>query len=679
MKKLHKAIISAAAAICYILAQLPFAAPKVSAASAELCAIYVSCGELSPSFSPEVTNYTLSVSDVSSLMIQPVAKDQEASVTINGAAYQAGSYYHVNLEAETSSIVIAVKSANNLLKRYTITVVNKSGLDLPGLSYLAVDCAELSPSFNTNTFEYFATVENSVSCATITAIALENSQTITVNDYPVTSGEGFTLPLTVGENTAEVTVCNAGGGSKTYKITITRLPQSQTVGLGRLTVSPGALCPSFNTDTLNYYLNVENSVSSVTITPTVLSGSQTVTVNGKKVESGEGFILQLSAGDNTAVITVSSSGGSKTYVVAVTREASSISLDSLVLSAGSLSPAFNPNVYSYYASVENNVSRLYISASPSDVYATVKVNGSTSGYASLNVGYNTVTVTVTADDGTEKSYTITVFRKFATEITVTSPDSSGAYCATVPDFVSMLGDSDTVTFSLGDNTIIIPASTLKIYKTGGGLTVSSKDLAQADLNRAFAAADSNITIAGGVDISLSGGASDSCYINAAVTAKLKSGVKSILKEGVPEVYYFNSDSGTLVKTDAGFDMSAGTVTFNAPFSGPYVFAASLADQNVSYTVVADSKYTQNGSSRTFGVKIVRASDSVRLGDPRLLVITTLSNGSQTASMFTLTGDNCDLTVSVSGQAVKSSVYLINGFFDGKEIPTSYALVQFVGG
>lgn len=677
MKRLMRAVVAAAAASFLIIAQLFFAAPKTTAAAtAKLSAIYINSGNLTPAFSPDVTDYTLDVKDVSSLMIKPVPADPRVLITINGAPYEQDTYYSVDLTLGTLTIVIDVKNKDGEAKRYTISVNSASSSDAAGLSGLTVDCGALTPEFNTDTLNYTLYVENSVTRATITTTAISASQAISINGRAVESGEGFSLPLSVGENSAVITVVNYDGSSKTYVLTITRAsPAGPPAGLSALFVSPGTLCPKFDANTLSYTVSVENGVSSVSIAPIPLNGSLTVTVNGEPVTNGEDFVLPLAVGENTAVITVRSPAGSvKTYVVTIFRAQSAVALKSLVISAGALSPAFNPSIYSYFASVENNVTKIYVSAAATDPAAVVKVNGGSSGNVSLNVGYNTVTVTVSDSTGTVKNYTITVFRKYNTEIEAASPDSSGAFRAAVPDYLSLLGDGDTVTFILGGNKIVMPASTLKNYKAGGGLTVSLSEISNADLSKASAAADANRFIAGGVNVGLSGGgAADYCYINASATLKLNSNIKSALKSGVPELYYFNPASNSLVKIDADFDLSAGTVTFPASLCGSYIFAAALAGGNVNYTVIADSHYTDN----SFSVRIVRQSDSVRLSDARILVITTLSSGSQVVSILPFSGDSCSLSVKVGAGAVKSSVYLINGPFDGAEIPASYALVQFV--
>lgn len=82
-------------------------------------------------------------------------------------------------------------------------------------------------------------------------------------------------------------------------------------------------------------------------------------------------------------------------------------LSSLYVSYHSISPKFSPWVTSYTVSVPNNVSSVRIHATPKDSTATVSFSGN---YKSLDVGYNTATVTVTARDGSHKVYTLIIVR-----------------------------------------------------------------------------------------------------------------------------------------------------------------------------------------------------------------------------------------------------------------------------
>ena len=91
-------------------------------------------------------------------------------------------------------------------------------------------------------------------------------------------------------------------------------------------------------------------------------------------------------------------------------------LSGLTLSAGTLAPAFVRDSLAYTATVANSIDSLTVTPTSNHNGATITVNGTSvsSGNASraisLNVGENTITIVVVAEDGTTKTYTVTVVR-----------------------------------------------------------------------------------------------------------------------------------------------------------------------------------------------------------------------------------------------------------------------------
>lgn len=114
-------------------------------------------------------------------------------------------------------------------------------------------------------------------------------------------------------------------------------------------------------------------------------------------------------GSNTGSNTDGTTDGSST---AQTTQSSDNTLKSIVLSKGSLSPAFSPKTKNYTATVDNSVTSLSISATPTN--QTAKVT-SVSGNDNLQVGENTITITVKAENGVTATYTIVVTRRDATD------------------------------------------------------------------------------------------------------------------------------------------------------------------------------------------------------------------------------------------------------------------------
>jgi hypothetical protein len=88
-------------------------------------------------------------------------------------------------------------------------------------------------------------------------------------------------------------------------------------------------------------------------------------------------------------------------------------LGNIVISAGSLSPAFAAGTTSYVVNVPNTVSAIAVAGTPADYQARVAYflnGGPASSPVPLAVGSNTVTLRVSAPAGNTKDYTLTVNR-----------------------------------------------------------------------------------------------------------------------------------------------------------------------------------------------------------------------------------------------------------------------------
>jgi len=191
------------------------------------------------------------------------------------------------------------------------------------------------------------------------------------------------------------------------------------VELRSLAVTPGTLQPSFNGATTQYKADLANNITSVTVTAQPAVAGDNVTINGEATTSRA--IALDAAGTTTPVnIVVSESGtNSRTYTVLLTKASltGNNSLRSLSISPGPLDSPFNANTLSYEVSVASNVNSMRVTPTLDDPAATMTVNGqtATSGQAQTiplnDPGQSTVvSVVVTAQDGTQKQYTLVVSR-----------------------------------------------------------------------------------------------------------------------------------------------------------------------------------------------------------------------------------------------------------------------------
>ena len=334
---------------------------------------------------------------------------------INMTSVGTKSSYKVNVTASGSNVF---EDGNNW-RMLVVRVTGDNNADLGGLT---ISSGTLSPQFSSSDITYTASVDNSVTQVTVTPTASDSSAMITVNGNTVTSGTGYiVIGLTVDTTTVTVIVTAQDSTTKTYIITLTRTASlSDNADLGGLTISSGTLSPPFSSSDITYTASVDNSVTQVTVTPTASDSSATITVNGNTVTSGTGYIvigLTVDEPNTVTVIVTAQDSTTKTYIITLTRTASlsdNADLGGLTISSGTLSPQFSSSVTAYTASVDNSVTQVTVTPTASDSSATITVNGNTvtsgTGYilTGLTVDTTTVTVIVTAQDSTTKTYIITV-------------------------------------------------------------------------------------------------------------------------------------------------------------------------------------------------------------------------------------------------------------------------------
>ncbi len=198
------------------------------------------------------------------------------------------------------------------------------------------------------------------------------------------------------------------------------------VPLASLTVTPGTLQPAFFSNTTNYTVNAPTSATSATIAAVPKDNTATVTINGTVTTQRS---VPLGAPGSTTIITIlleAQNGAESTYTVNVTRVLSSDNnLSALDVTPGTLAPAFASDTEDYTVNVGVLVNSVDVSATKSDQNAGMVIRWAT-GSVTIGPGDNRpgqatiplngpgtatpVTITVTAPNGTAKTYTITVNR-----------------------------------------------------------------------------------------------------------------------------------------------------------------------------------------------------------------------------------------------------------------------------
>ena len=177
-----------------------------------------------------------------------------------------------------------------------------------------------------------------------------------------------------------------------------------------MTPASGTLTPAFDPEIYQYSLTVPFEVTTMTFTAEVPEGA-TYRVNRKNLGAG--------GSDTLFRITVTAEDGEtkNEYHVTVHRQekeeeekpelSADASLLSLTPASGTLTPAFDPDVYEYSLTVPFEVTTMTFTAE-APAGATYRVNRKNLGAGGSDTLFR---ITVTAEDGeTKKEYHVTVHR-----------------------------------------------------------------------------------------------------------------------------------------------------------------------------------------------------------------------------------------------------------------------------
>lgn len=230
--------------------------------------------------------------------------------------------------------------------------------------------------------------------------------------------------------------------------------------LSALSVSGATLSPAFSTSTTHYTATVSNSTAAAAVSATAAASGSTVSYscNGSSF-SGSATLVE---GANLIEVSVTPKDGSyaKTYTVSLTRTPKSTDngLSALTVGSLTLSPVFASGTYSYSAVALASDTSVLVTPTATSANSTITVNGQAAPSTVLLSSYETaITILVTAQDGTTKSYIVNVSKPVndgLASLTVGSGTLAPAFSAIVPNYdldVSNATASITVTATAQDS------------------------------------------------------------------------------------------------------------------------------------------------------------------------------------------------------------------------------------
>lgn len=174
-----------------------------------------------------------------------------------------------------------------------------------------------------------------------------------------------------------------------------------------------------------YSISIPNNADTITVTPVAQDANANITVNEESLTNGSVSVTYYEGSTNQMHITVESPDNMRTceYFVNVTKLPSSDATLSALTVTGdytgsALSPAFDPSKTDYTMSVPYNATKAYVNATANHNQATVSINGGSAdryAYAEVPLGNagttTTIPITVTAQDSSQKTYTVNIKRE----------------------------------------------------------------------------------------------------------------------------------------------------------------------------------------------------------------------------------------------------------------------------
>lgn len=255
--------------------------------------IQVSKGKLSPSFTKEQTNYTVEVNNnVDKITVTGVRNSSNQIVT--------GNVENKTLEYGTNTIRITVKQNGNQ-ETYTVNVIRKKSSSSNNyLSTLSLSSGTIE--FDKKTLEYKTEVPYDTEEIEILAIPESDTSKVTITGNK---------NLKLGENLITIKVKSENGKTRTYKITVNKLEQteekSNNASIKKITIKDHNF--KFSPSKTDYRLIIDKE-NSLDITITMEDEKATYKIEGNE---------NLKDGSIIKIITTAEDGTEKTYKIEITK------------------------------------------------------------------------------------------------------------------------------------------------------------------------------------------------------------------------------------------------------------------------------------------------------------------------------------------------------------------------
>lgn len=373
---------------------------KVKSKDSSLKDLSVDGLTLGPGFQSTIYNYTLPETDRDSIKINATPNDSGASVSGAGT---------VSLKYGENTFTITVTSESGDTTKYTIKITRTDTRDTVNtLKSLEVKDYTITPTFSATTKTYSLTVEPTVTKVEIKAERTSDKSSFTKNFGP------RTVNLNYGKNAIQIKVKAENEKENVYTINITRTDNRDSNNfLKTLTISNGNIV--FDKKTTSYVVNVDSSVTEVTVSAEAESDKAKVKGTGtKKLKEGNNkieivvtaenettkkYTITVNRGKTAAVVPEENKTTEDNGTTTTPEEPKKTYITSLIIRNSEID--FDPNIFNYDVKLGANDDKLDFLYQTGEGYSA-----EVSGNENLEDG-SVVKITVdTGDETVEYVFTI---------------------------------------------------------------------------------------------------------------------------------------------------------------------------------------------------------------------------------------------------------------------------------
>jgi len=389
--------------------------------NANLVSLAVTAGTLSPDFDAGKTTYNLTLDKNTSATTITATGSTYAIVGVDDAAGSSKvAAKKVTLEnGKTQTVKFTVTAQDGTTKDYTVNV-SRNKDDNANLTGLTVSAGTLSPAFGADKTLYDLTLNTATSATTITATGGAYA-TVGVDGA---AGTGKVAAKTVtlingAKQTVTFTVKAQSGVTKNYTVVVRRMD----LGKFKITCTNmvGKVIPDVK---LGVYTDAAATV--LFKSGTTDSAGQT-TITGLEAKTYYIKVQAMPTGYKIPTnITALTAELDKTVGLTLLFDTEVLAyknwhLKSIAVSAGKLSPAFDPDKLNYKLKLDEKTSNVKITPTKADSSSKLYINGKSANSitVSLKKGQSkTVSIRVKPKSGSSKYYKITVSRAKSTNANI---------------------------------------------------------------------------------------------------------------------------------------------------------------------------------------------------------------------------------------------------------------------